>query len=166
MYGKSKSYYSFQNLMDEKGKRVFPEYKWGERADHVRVTISAAGYDAVCLTVERCLLASASARRLAAGGQANCVATFRPEGYATITASSPKAGEFFVIELDLAGDILEEGCSLQEPPASARTKMLSLVRALPPQLKLGRFHAVAWPLCVACQPVAILEAELPFRWPD
>ncbi len=107
--------------MDEKGKRVFPEYKWGERADHVRVTISAAGYDAVCLTVERCLLASASARRLAAGGQANCVATFRPEGYATITASSPKAGEFFVIELDLAGDILEEGCSLQEPPASART---------------------------------------------
>ena len=102
--------------------RVFPIYKWGQRADHVRVTIPAAGYDAVCATSERVLLAGALPRRLAAAGQADCVATFRPEGYATIKASNPKAGEFFVIELDLAGSILAEGCSLQEPaptPASS-----------------------------------------------
>jgi len=102
--------------------RVFPIYKWGQRADHVRVTIPAAGYDAVCATSGRVLLAGALQRRLAAAGQADCVATFRPEGYATIKASNPKAGEFFVIELDLAGSILAEGCSLQEPaptPASS-----------------------------------------------
>ena len=53
--------------MEEKGTRVFPAYKWGERADHVRVTILAAGYDAVCLSFERCLLVWADGQAKARG---------------------------------------------------------------------------------------------------